>query len=640
MNVRDDGLNARNAFSGERPSGQTRQYAWNVDGPIVRNRTGISLSISRTESQEQLAIRAARPEAIFSALISQPSTRTGVEVEVEHALTNAQELRAELDVQRGTSLNQGISEFDLPERAYSRVQHNGRLRVGHRATINRKIVNQLRLQYEWQKSESESASHEQTVRVLDAFSFGGAQISGGRRSREFELENELQFTWKRAHQMEFGAAVTGNSYAVDEVRNANGTFTFASLQMYKDHIPTTYTQRTINRSGGYRLFRAGWYIQDNYRVTKSVMINAALRHDMQTHVSDWTNFSPRVGVNWTLPGRKTTLRSSLGVWPVFLESNLYEPTLWSNGLQQRDIVIVNPGYPDPFLGGIPLEGQPPSIVRAHPNLVLPYTRRASVGVDRTLTTWARLRATYSHQVGHNLFRSRDLNAPENGARPDVTLRNITLLESTARSRTRALEVNVMLNYRPRRFTGNIGYILGEALNETDGALTLPPDSFDLGGEWGPSRQDVRHRLTASMNTDVKAGFRVNMFLRTLSGAPYNITTGLDENRDGQANERPIGVGRNSGRGQPITNLDVGLVWERSVGRRATVSAQREGSGGRGRTNGSGDGQLRFEIFLRATNALNLVNAQNFSGVITSPFYGRATSAAAARRLVLGTRVFF
>ena len=63
--------------------------------------------------------------------------------------------------------------------------------------------------------------------------------------------------------------------------------------------------------------------------------------------------------------------------------------------------------------------------------VMPYTRRASVGVDRTLTPWARLRATYSHQIGRNLFRSRDLNAPINGVRPDPTLRNITQLESTA-----------------------------------------------------------------------------------------------------------------------------------------------------------------------------------------------------------------
>ena len=648
MNMRDDAMNARNAFSGERPSGQTRQYAWNVDGPLVRNRTGLSLSIDRAETQEQQAIRAARPDGIFSTLISQPSTRTGVDVEIEHALTSSQELRADVNVRHSNSLNQGVSEFDLPERAFSRIQSDGEIRLGHRATIRRQWVNNLRFQYEWSNSESESASEAMTIRVLDAFTIGGAQLRGGRRTREFQIENELEFTVRKSHQMAFGATISGNSYRVDEVRNANGTFTFASLEMYQAGIPTTYTQRTINAKGGYSLYRFGWYVQDSYRISRSVMVSGALRHDMQTRLSDWTNFSPRASISWTVPGRKTTLRSSIGVWPQFFEGGLYEQTLWANGLQQRDIVISNPGFPDPFFGGIPLAAQPPSIVRAHPDLVMPYTRRVSVGADRTLTTWARVRANYSHQIGRNLFRSRDLNAPVNGVRPDSTLRNITLLESTARSQNKSLEVNLMLNHRPRRFSANVGYTLGEALNEIDGALSLPPDSFDLSQEWGPSRQDVRHRVFASMNTDVKAGFRMNMNVRAQSAAPYNITTGLDENRDGQTNERPAGVARNSGRGEATANVDLGVVWERSLGRRAPLNAQRGGAGGGrggggrqgGNNNRAPEGLFRFEIFARATNVFNLVNAQNFSGVLTSPFFGRATSAAAPRRLVLGMRAFF
>ena len=314
-----------------------------VDGPLVKNRTGLSLSIDRAETQEQQAIRAARPDGIFSSLISQPSTRTGISVEIEHALTNAQELRADINFRRSNSLNQGVSEFDLPERAFSRTQSDGEIRLGHRTTIRRQYVNNLRLQYQWSDSEAESASDAMTVRVLDAFTIGGAQMSGGRRSRDFQLENELEFTVKKTHQMAFGATIAGSSYSVDEVRNTNGTFTFASLEMYQAGIPTTYTQRTINPNGGYSLQQFGWYLQDNYRVSRSVMINVALRHDMQTRLSDWTNFSPRASISWTLPGRKTTLRSSIGVWPQFFEGGLYEQTLWANGQQQRDIVISDPG---------------------------------------------------------------------------------------------------------------------------------------------------------------------------------------------------------------------------------------------------------------------------------------------------------
>jgi hypothetical protein len=417
--------------------------------------------------------------------------------------------------------------------------------------------------------------------------------------------------------------------------------------MYQAGIPTTYTQRTINPVGSYGLYQFGWYLEDSYRVSRSVLLNMTLRHDMQTHISDWTNFSPRASLNWTLPGRRTTVRASIGVWPQFFEGGLYEQTLWANGLQQRDIVISGPGYPDPFLGGIPLAAQPPSIVRAHPDLVLPYTRRASISIDRTLNGFARLRATVAQHLGRHLFRSRDLNAPIDGVRPDSSIRNLTQLESTARSRGRSLEVNLMLNHRPRRFTANLGYTFGQSLNETDGPFVLPPDSLDLTSEWGPSRQDVRHRFSLSSNTDVAAGFRVNVNVRAQSASPYNITTGLDANGDGQTNERPTGVGRNGARGEGTVNFDMGVTWSHSVGRRPAVNSQRGGGpvGGGGGNRGGGNnrgaeaGLVRFEIFARATNVLNLVNPQNFSGVMTSPFFGRATSAAAPRRLIVGTRVF-
>ncbi len=153
MNMRDDGLNARNAFSDERPSGQTRQYAWTVDGPLVRNRTGMSLTIERADTLEQQAIRAARPEGLFTMLIAQPNTRTGFDLEIEHALTDGQELRGDINFRRINGLNQGISEFDLPERAYSRAESDGEIRLRHRTTTRRQWVNDLRVQYEWQNVE-------------------------------------------------------------------------------------------------------------------------------------------------------------------------------------------------------------------------------------------------------------------------------------------------------------------------------------------------------------------------------------------------------------------------------------------------------------------------------------------------------
>jgi hypothetical protein len=72
---------------------------------------------------------------------------------------------------------------------------------------------------------------------------------------------------------------------------------------------------------------------------------------------------------------------------------------------------------------------------------------------------------------------------------------------------------------------------------------------------------------------------------------------------------------------------------------------RGGGGGRGGQNqGQGGGRAantpRLEIFARATNVLNAVNPQRFGGVLTSPFFGLPTSAAAARRVNAGIRLMF
>lgn len=79
MSVRDESLNARNAFSRVRPDGQTRQYSWNLNGPLVKNKTGVSLSIDRSESLENQTIRAAAPGGISRRITSRagsPRTST------------------------------------------------------------------------------------------------------------------------------------------------------------------------------------------------------------------------------------------------------------------------------------------------------------------------------------------------------------------------------------------------------------------------------------------------------------------------------------------------------------------------------------------------------------------------------------
>ena len=202
----------------------------------------------------------------------------------------------------------------------------------------------------------------------------------------------------------------------------------------------------------------------------------------------------------------------------------------------------------------------------------------------------------------------------------------------------------------------MGYTLAKAKNHANNATSLPADSLNPDSEWGPSSRDVRHRVFSTMNYTFPWGIRVNLTNQYWSAAPYTITTGSDDNRDGLSNDRPAGIGRNSERGASRFATDLRVTRAFSFGgSRVTDGGPPEGGGGfggrggggfggfgGGRGGGGGAGNQRFtaELYLRASNLFNRVNFGNFSGNLRSPFFGTATSAADPRRVELGMQFRF
>src|SRR6185503_8911932 len=119
MNVGDPALDARNAFYGERPAGRTQEYLWQLDGPLVRDRTSLSASIDGSKSIESQMMRVAIPGGTRSNVIGQPANRIGIWTRLEHVISPSQTLRVEFTRNSAEALNQGLTEFDLPERAFS-----------------------------------------------------------------------------------------------------------------------------------------------------------------------------------------------------------------------------------------------------------------------------------------------------------------------------------------------------------------------------------------------------------------------------------------------------------------------------------------------------------------------------------------
>jgi len=142
--------------------------------------------------------------------------------------------------------------------------------------------------------------------------------------------------------------------------------------------------------------------------------------------------------------------------------------------------------------------------------------------------------------------------------------------------------------------------------------------------------------------------RVSTSVIAASGTPFNITTGRDNNEDGNFNDRPsvaeasnpqaiatqFGVfdpdvvngslRRNAGTNPATVTVDLNLSRQFRFGPKVTPTDQR----------------YLLVLNARASNLFNHTNPLGLSGVLTSPFFGRANTAGPARRIEFGVRLNF
>lgn len=653
VGFRDEALNARNAFAPARAAEQNRRFGFEIGGPLWRNRTSMFLAADGVNSFEARTIVAALPEANFFDQVRQPWRTLNLSARVEHLLTPTHTARVEYQRNAARRDNNGVGNFDFPERGFTTDSAEHLVRFADSGALGKKLFNEVRFQARWQEVDINSLSDAPTIQVLNAFNRGGAQINSARRVREFELADNLDLPFKK-HALRAGFLFEAANYQSNELRNLNGTFIFSSLAAFRANRPTTYTQRSGVGAVDFNQYQLGWYAQDDWRVRKNLTLSLGLRHEWQNGLGDGNGLMPRFGFAWSpFKNGKTTLRGGAGIFYDWFASETLEQALRVNGQQQRDLVIQQPGFPDPFAGGTSLT-LPPSRIQIDPRLQMPYIAQTSLGLERELAQGVRLMSQYFFRRGLHQLRGRNVNAPLNGMRLDPTTGNITQIEASANSFNHTWMVN--LNWmKMGKFSLAGSYVLSKTTDETDSSLSLPADNFNLRAERGPSAQDIRHRLFLMSNFTLPRGLRLGTIFQANSAAPYNVTTGFDENGDSIINDRPPGSPRNSARGVGRWDLSTRLSWGFGFGK----PPEAQGAGGpqvrilRGNSDsgemlgmlGSGPPgaptkRFRTEFFLQATNLFNHTNLIGFSGVQTSPFFGQATAALPGRRIETGMRFSF
>ena len=363
-------------------------------------------------------------------------------------------------------------------------------------------------------------------------------------------------------------------------------------------------------------------MRDDWQARPNLTLSLGVRYDWQNYFHDDNNVAPRASFAYAPAGsKKVVVRGGAGMFtdrsgPVIIAELLHS--------QRGDLtryVITQPTYPNPpVLSGA---AEPPSITRLAPGVQIPRTLQYSLNVDGQLRKGLTLSIGYTGARGHDLFRSRDVNAPPPPlflARPDPAYGAIRQIESTGRQSTDSVQFTLR-GQVTRWFNGQTQYTLSHAWNDTNGLGFYPANDYDLSGEWARADFDRRHRLVllgrvtpARGVPDIGVGLTMN------SAGPYTALLGADVYNNGRGRARPAGVARNTLSGAGYAQLDLRLSHE------VSMSKQKGGPA--------------FTLALDAFNVTNRVNTGTFVGTVTSPLFGQAISARPPRQLQLTARFEF
>jgi hypothetical protein len=642
--VRDSVLNGSNPFVDVKAPERTQNFDVNLGGAIVPNKSSFSLFIGGRKQFDTPVATFTTAEGKQSTLLGRrPNDGWNANAMFDYALTKEQMLRVGYSQNHSSRSNQGIGGFDLQERAYESDNSNHELRVQEAGPVGTNAFLNTRLEVSLNRSQSTSALEAQTIRVLDGFTSGGAQVKGGTRQRDFELSSDLNYVSGK-HTMRTGIQIEGRHSRTDSQSNYLGTFIFSSAEDFANGKPRNYTRRIGDPVIVYSHVMGAAYVQDDVRLRQNLTFSPGLRYELQTHVSDLSGFAPRLGLTWAPGGNgRTTIRTSYGIFYNWLSGGTYEQTLRINGVRQQEINIVDPTYPDP--GGAAAISVSNKYLLG--DLKMERIHRYSAAIERTVSPKVRTNFTFSLARYGNQLRGVNRNAPVDGVRPDAAFANVIEVVPDASMHTYDFVPDLSINlaggirnadqakWNPKRTTIRFNYRHRRAYNNTDGAFSVSP-SGSLDDQWAPAGGDTRHRLRGSVSTQAYRNLNAQLSWDANSGGPYTITTGTDDNGDSIFNDRPLLTPRNSARLPWRSTFSANVSYTIPIGAAPGPERGRpnQGRGGpRGRQKG-------ITISMNAQNLTNRANYSGFSGVMTSQYFRQATSVSNPRQIDISLRFNF
>jgi hypothetical protein len=692
-------FNATDPLSITATPASKQRYGFELGGPITQKRSDVFLALEKRDIDE------------FNVVDAVTLNSDGAPAPLQQSIPAPQRLwigsaRADWQIKANDLVtvsfasnvnnlgNQGAGALVLAEAGYNGLSSEYDLRLLNTQTVGANLLHETRIGYSWKRTEQFPLSTEPSLQVAGYF-VGGGSSAGDLNNRERDLEADDDVMVSRGrHTLKFGvqslgvfehdydpdtfhgAFVFGGGSApvLDANNNPTGqTTTISAVEQYRRAVlnlpggtPTVFQKNSGTPLVPFTQWRLALYAQDGARLNDHFTLNSGFRYQFQTAPSSFANFSPRIGMNWSLDKKST--------WVVHLRAGLFSTAVDPgyalqvdrlNGIRQQEETTYAPSFQNPqapVAGSISVNTlwRFPKTFRQIPSFGTQFA------VEHEFWHHWHAEGDFNYGANWNQIRFKNINAPMVASsigiapdpiaallapRPIAPNQNIFLYQKLAHMRGRFLVLSLGQNDY-KRFGVSAFYVHmagvrsdgGFRGEDTSGAAN-PQSSYSEQGE--SSRVDWQTSglfgLIGHVNLPLKAELSTELFAS--SGTPYNITTGTDANGDGDFNDRPSYA---SGPGPGVYSTQFGLLTTNTVNGNVPRNIGTMPGTVHLDTNlsrsfalpGPKDHARTFTFNARSANLLNHTNVTAVNTILSSGAVGRPVAAETARRVELGIRFTF
>jgi len=667
--IRNQRFDARNPLAPTKDLLTQAQYGGTISGPIRRDRTFFFTNFEQTRRNYSTVLTIA-PTAVNTinnrlravnypgALISTGVVPASFDTtnffgRIDHKLNDRNDLSARYSLYHINAVNsRNVGGLNAVSRGSGLNDTDQTVQVSNVTTLSSRTLNEVRVQYTNSRLDAPvNDTIGPAVGIAGVANFGTATFSPlGRDINLFEAVDNVS-TQRGSHSLKAGANFLYNRVNILFPGALQGVYNFSSLSNFLAGNYVSYQQAFGVPEQEQANPNFGVFVQDEWRVRPSFTINAGLRYDAQflpdPIQTDIDNISPRLGIVYAPGDRKTVVRASFGLYYDRIPLRATSNALQRDGSKYivAQLSPTQPGAPVfPNVLGVQPATLPtkPNITRIDPEIEASYSQQANLQVEREFAGNTVVSLGYLHVTARHLILSRNVNVPRfpasagipNLGRPDPNWGNISRFESSGNSSYDGLVVS--LNQRATRWSSlRVSYTLSKTIDDAGNFFfSSVQNNFNIRDDRGLSDNDQRHRLVISGSLEVPdhkkpaglqrvlCGFQLGYIFTYASRLPFNVLLGSDRNFDTNNNDRPLGVGRNTGRGFDYASLDLRLS------RRFRLTE-------------------RVELQLLA-EGFNVLNRSNFgvpnntfgSGVTPLPTFGQPTAAFDPRQFQFGMKVNF